>query len=118
MKATIAAIALSATAAAAPIGAAQAYTAISVGIETPAFGVRIGAPYAPVVPVYPAPVVVPAPVYAPVPTVVYPPPVVIRPPVVYPVVYPYGVPVVRHYRHVHHDGPRAVVPVGYTYGRY
>jgi hypothetical protein len=117
MKAAIAAIALSAVAVAAPIGAAQAHTTVTVGIETPAFGVRFGAPYVSVAPVYPAPVYVPAPVYAPAPPVVYVPPrVVVRPPVIYPVVYPYGPPVVKHPRH--HHPHRVIVPGGYAYGRY
>ena len=95
MKAAIAALALSAAAVAAPIGVAQAHTGITVGIETPAFGVRFGTPYFPVAPVYPAPVYVPAPVYAPVPPVFYAPPrVVVQPAVIYPVVYPFGPPVV------------------------
>ncbi len=119
MKAAIAAIALSAVALAAPIGAAQAHTAIAVGIETPAFGIRFGAPYALVAPVYPAPVYVPAPVYAPPPPVFYAPlPVVVRPPVVYPVVYPYGPPVVKHRKHLYRDANRVIVPGGYAYGRY
>jgi hypothetical protein len=115
MKAVAAAIALSAIAAAAPIGAAQAHTAVTVGIETPAFGIRFGAPFFAVAPVYPAPVYVPAPVYAPPPAVIYAPPrVLIRPPVFHPVVYPYGPPVVKHHKHAR----RVIVPGGYGYGRY
>lgn len=123
MKAAIAAIALSAAAAAAaaaaPFGAAQAHTAITVGIESPAFGVRIGMPYVRVAPVYPAPVYVPAPVYAPPPPVVYaPPPVVLRPPVLYPVIYPLAAPVAKHRGHSHRQGPRVVLPAGYAYRPY
>ena len=118
MKAAIAAIALSAAAAAAPIGAAQAHTAITVGIETPAFGVRIGTPYVQVAPVYPAPVYVPVPVYAPPPVVYAPPPVVFRPPVVYPVIYPLAPPLAKHRGHPHRQGPRVVVPAGYAYRGY
>ena len=115
MKAAIAAIALSAVAVAAPIGAAQAHAAVTVGIETPAFGIRFGAPFFAVAPVYPAPVYVPAPVYAPPPAVIYAPPrVLIRPPVFHPVVYPYGPPVVKHHKHAR----RVIVPGGYGYGRY
>jgi hypothetical protein len=115
MKAAIAAIALTAVAAA-PIGAAHAHTAVTVGIDTPAFGIRIGAPYAAVapLPLYPAPVYVAAPVYAPPPPVVYAPPrVVFRPPVVYPIVYPYG-----QWKHGYRPAHRAIVPGGYAYGRY
>ena len=119
MRAAIAAIALSAAAVATPFGAAKAHTAVVVGIETPAFGIRIGTPYVGVAPVYPAPVYVPAPVYAPVPPVVYVPPrVVVRPPVVYPVVYPYGPPVTKHHRRAHRDARRVYVPGGYAYGRH
>jgi hypothetical protein len=119
MKAAIAAVALSAVAVAASIGAAQAHAAVTVGIETPAFGIRFGAPYVTLAPVYPAPVYVPAPVYAPAPPGVYVPPrVVVRPPVVYPVVYPYGPPVVKHHKRAHRDAYRVIVPSGYAYGRY
>jgi hypothetical protein len=119
MKAAIAALALSAAAVAAPIGVAQAHTGITVGIETPAFGVRFGTPYVPVAPVYPAPVYVPAPVYAPVPPVFYAPPrVVVRPAVVYPVVYPFGPPVVKHHNHAYRNARGVIVTGGYPYGRY
>ena len=119
MKAAIAATALSAIAFVAPLGAAQAQTAVTVGIETPAFGIRIGTPYVPVAPVYPAPVYIPAPVFVPPPPVIYAPPrVVIGPPVVYPVAYPYGPLVVKHERHVHRKGHAVRVPGGYAYGRY
>jgi hypothetical protein len=51
---------------------------VTVTVNTPEFGFRIGAPF------YPAPVIVaPAPVYAPPPVVYAPPPRVIYPPVVY-----------------------------------
>lgn len=117
MKAAIAAIALSAVAVAAPFGAAKAHTAVTVGIQTPAFGIRIGSPYAGVAPLYPAPVYVPAPVYAPVPPVVYVPPrVVVGPPVIRPVVFPYVRPVVKHHRRVDWDAHRVFVPGGYAYG--
>ena len=119
MKAAIAAIALSAVAVSAPFGPAQAHTAVAVGIETPAFGIRIGTPYVSVAPVYPAPIYVPAPVYAPVPPVVYAPPrVVVGPPVVYPVVYPYGPPVMKHHKRAYRDGRGVIVPGAYAYGRY
>jgi len=118
MKAAIAAVALSAAAAAAPIGAAQAQALVTFGIETPGFGVRIGAPY-PVVPLYPAPVYVAPPVYAPLPPVVYLPPALkIRPPVFHPVVHYYGPPWPKHRRHPHRSAPVVVVPGGYAYGRY
>ena len=51
---------------------------VTVRVDTPEFGFRIG------MPVYPAPVVVaPVPVYAPPPMVYAPPPRVLYPPVVY-----------------------------------
>jgi hypothetical protein len=121
MRAAIAAIALS-VAAAAPIGAARAQAVVTFGLETPAFGVRIGAPY-PVAPVYPAQVYVAPPLYAPPvvhlpPPVVYlPPPVAIRPPAIHPVVHYYGPPWPKHRRHPHR-APVVVVPGGYAYGRY
>lgn len=102
MKAALAAVAVTALAIAAPMGAAQASTNVTVRVDTPEFGIRIGSPvgiYAPV-PVYappvyaPAPVYTPAPVYAPAPVVVpprvvyAPPRVVVPAPVIYPVVYP------------------------------
>jgi len=120
MKTAIAAIALTAVAIAAPIGAAQAQTVISVGIDTPGFGIRIGAPY-PVVaplPLYrPVPVYVAAPVYAP-PVVYLPPRLVLRPPVVYPIAYPYGPPAAKHRKHGQRDARRVIVPGGYGYGRF
>ena len=82
-----AASALIAGAACAPLSAAQAQQ-VSVRIDTPEIGIRIGSPYPQPIygPVYPAPVY-PAPVY-PVrgyPSPVYAPPVVIAPaPVYYP----------------------------------
>ncbi len=121
MKAAIAAIALSVVAVAVPSGAAEAHTAVTVGIDTPAFGIRIGTPYVSVAPVYPAPVYIPPPVFVPPPPVFYAPPrVVVRPPVLYPVVYPYGPPpVLRHHRHVHRKGhPPVFVTGGYAYGRH
>jgi hypothetical protein len=118
MKAAIAAIALSAIAVAVPTGAAQAQTFVSVGIETPGFGVHIGTPVVPVAPAYPAPVFVPAPVYAPPPIMYLPPRVVVRPPVIYPVAYPYRPAVVKRHRHRHLHDARLVAPVGYAYGRY
>lgn len=119
MRVALAAVALSAVAVAAPIGAAQAHTAIAVGIETPTFGLRFGAPYMPAAPVYmPAPVFVPAPVYAPAPAVLYVPPrVVIAPRVFHPVIYPYGPVVVKRHRHAHRDAHRVFVPRGYAYDR-
>lgn len=119
MKAAIAAIALTAVAIAAPIGAAQAHTAITVGIDTPAFGIRIGAPY-PVVaplPLYGAvPVYFPAPVYA-APVVYVPPRVLVVPPVVHRIVYPYGPPAARHRKHGQRDARHVIVPGGHGYGR-
>ena len=51
---------------------------VTVSVDTPEFGFRIGTPF------YPAPVVVaPAPVYAPPPVIYAPPPRVVYPPVVY-----------------------------------
>lgn len=76
---SIAASALIAGAACAPLGAAQAQQ-VSVRIDTPEIGIRIGSPYPQPVygPVYPAPVypveAYPAPVYAP-PVVIAPAPV-------------------------------------------
>jgi hypothetical protein len=115
MKAAIAAIALSAVAAAAPIGAAQAHSAITVGIHTPAFGIRFGAPYVAVAPVVPLPVYVPAPVFAPPVVYAVPPRVVVRPPVVYRVVHPYGPPAFKHRKHRHHDGRGVIVTGGHAY---
>jgi hypothetical protein len=86
-------------AAAAPIGAALAQP-VSVRIDGPEFGIRIGAP---VPHVYvPAPVVVaPVPVYAPPPVIYVPPPRVIAPrPVFYPAPY-YRV---RYEDRHHHHG--------------
>ena len=117
MKAAIAAIALSAIAAAAPLGAAQAHTFVSIGIETPGFGIRFGAPLVPVAPV--VPVYAPVPVYVPPPVVYVPPRVVYVPPrVVHPVVYPYGPAVVKRHKHRHRDGHRVIVPAGHVRGRY
>jgi len=120
MKTVIGAIALTAVAIAAPIGATQAHTFVTVGIDTPGFGIRIGAPYPLVapLPVYrPAPVYVAAPVYAP-PIVYLPPRMVVGPPVVYPIVYPYGPPAAKHRKHGKQDARRVIVPGGYVYGRY
>ncbi|MBK9245011.1 MAG: hypothetical protein IPM30_09230 [Burkholderiales bacterium] len=115
MKATIAAIALSAAAVAAPLGAAQAHTAITVGIDTPTFGLRIGAPFVPVfAPV--APVYVPAPVFVSPPVVYVPPRVVVRPVFVHPVVHRHVPRPGKHHRGRQRDGHRDFVPVGYRYG--
>lgn len=111
MKAAVAAIALSAIAVAAPLGAAQAHTFVTIGIEAPGFGIRFGAPLIPVAPV------VPVPVYAPVPVYV-PPRVVVRPRAVHTVVYPYGPAVVKRHKHRHRDGHRVIVPAGHVRGRY
>lgn len=118
MKAAIAATVLSAIAIAAPTGAARAQTFVSVGIEAPGFGIRIGAPLVPVAAAVPAAVYVPAPVFAPPPPVYVPPPVVVRPRVVYPVVYPYGPAVVKRHKHRHRHVHRVIVPAGYAHGRY
>jgi hypothetical protein len=115
MKAAIAAIALSAVAATAPIGAAQAHTAITVGIQTPAFGIRFGAPYFAVAPVVPVPVYVPAPVFAPPVVYAVPPRVVVRPPVPHLVVHPYGPPAFKHRKHRHRDGRGVIVTGGHAY---
>ena len=122
MKAAIAAIALSTIAVAAPLGAAQAQTFVTIGIDTPGFGIRFGTPLvpvAPVVPIYaPVPVYAPPVVYAP-PRVVYvSPPVVVQPRAVHPVVYPYGPAVAKRHKHRHRDGHRVIVPAGYVRGRY
>ena len=127
MKSAIAAIALTTLAAAAPIGTAQAETGVTIRVDTPEFGIRIGTPvriYAPV-PVYapppvyvPAPVYVPPPVYVPrAPVVFVPPRVVVQPGTVYRVVEPYpyrafGKPWKVHPRHRRHDDFR-----GYAYAR-
>ena len=122
MKAAIAAIAVSAVALAAPIGAAHARTAVAVQVDTAAFGIRIGAPGVFIAPrpvvVHPVPVYVPPSVYAPpVPVAYLPPRVVLRAPIAYPVVYPYvHVPVVRHWKHGRLHGRRGVVGAGYAYG--
>lgn len=119
MRATLAAVALSAVAVAIPISAAQAHTAITVGIDTPGFGLRFGAPYLPAAPVYlPVPVFVAAPVYAQAPAVVYPPPrLVVQPRLIHPVVYPYRPLVVKRHRHAHRDTHRVFVQRGYAYDR-
>lgn len=118
MKAAVATLALSAVAVIAPLGAAQAHTSIAVGIETPTFGVRIGAPmvpiYAPVAPVY-----IPAPVYVPPMPVYYAPPrVVVRPVVVSPVVHPHFQRPGKHHKNRYRDRGRDFVPVGhFRHGR-
>jgi hypothetical protein len=121
MKAALLAIALSAAAAAAPIGAAQAYTGVAIRVDAPGFGIRIGTP----LPVYGPPLPVPAPAYAPPAPVVYAPPMPVYPGphtviVGPPLFYPYGyAPAARHWKHGYR-GPRpGVVPVAYSYvGRY
>ena len=122
MKAALAALALTAVALAAPISEAQAHGGVAIRVDTPGFGVRIGAP-GPIVapwPPYAPPVYVPAPVYAPPAPVVYMPPrVVVQPPVIYPVVVPYAyAPASKHWNHGYRHGPRGIVAVGYPYGRY
>lgn len=107
MKATLAAISLTLLAAAAPLSAARAGD-VTIRVDTPDFGFRIGTPvriYAPA-PVYvPPPVYVPAPVYAPPAPVVYVPPrVVVRPPVVHRVYEPYPYRHARwHWKHKRWD---------------
>jgi hypothetical protein len=96
--------------------AAHAHGGIAVSVQTPEFGIRIGAPvfrpYAPL-PVYaPVPVFAPAPVYAPYPAAVYAPaPVLVAPPRVV-----YGPPIIVAPRVVYPRGylppPRVVVPYG------
>lgn len=91
-----------------PVAAANAH-GVSVSVNTPDFGIRIGAPIYRPVPVYAPPPVVyaPAPVfYTPPPRVIYAPPrVVYRP-------YPYyaGVRVAPvpygHWKHKHRDSHR------------
>jgi hypothetical protein len=91
-----------------PFAAAQAH-GVAVSVNTPEFGIRIGAPvYRPVVPVYAPPPVVYAPprvVYAPPPVVYAPPRVFYAPPrVVYVPAYtpyPYAGVRVAPYRHGH-----------------
>lgn len=120
MKAAFAAIALTAVAIATPIGAAQAQTFVSVGIDTPGFGIRIGAPYAVVAPMPlfgAVPVYVPAPVYA-APVVYVPPRVVVAPPVMHRVVYPYGPQAAKHRKHGPRDARHFILPgSGHGYGR-
>jgi len=122
MKAAVAAIAVSAIALAAPIGAAHARTSVAVHVDAPAFGLRIGAPglffAPPPVVVHPVPAYVPPPVYAPpIPVTYLPPRVVLRAPVVYPVVYPHvHAPVVKHWKHGRPHGRRGVRSTGYVYG--
>jgi hypothetical protein len=121
MNKTLAIVILSAAAVAAPI-AARAGTAVSIAVDTPSFGLRVGGPYgvyAPV-PVYAPPLYAPAPVYLPPPVVYVPPRVVVPAPVVYPAYpYVYG-PRYGHWKHPHRHVTRPVVPAGYgyAYGRY
>ncbi len=119
MKAALAALALTTLAVATP-ATAQASGGVTIRVDTPEFGIRIGTPvrfHAPL-PVYAPPVFIPAPVYAPpVPVAYVPPRVVVRPPVVYHVIEPYPYrPIHKHWknkhRHRHYDGFR-----GYHYER-
>ncbi len=81
-------------AALAPWSASQA-GGVSVRVNTPEFGIRIGAP-----PVYrPVPVYHPVPVYGPPPVVYVPAPRYVAPPVVYG--YPYHYWRHHHWRHNH-----------------
>ena len=93
---------------------------VTVHVDTPEFGFRIGTP------VYTAPVVVaPAPVYAPPPVVYAPPPVVYTPPprMVYPPVV-YGAPRVIVAPRPVYVAPRPVyvaprwTPPGHRHGHY
>lgn len=96
-------------AAMAPWSASQA-NGVSIRVNTPEFGIRIGAPHFPRPFFHPAPVYVPAPVYQPVP--------VYRPvPAYQPAYYP------RHYRHVpppviYAPPPRYGWHGGYGYDRH
>ncbi|HYM48290.1 MAG TPA: hypothetical protein VES91_07400 [Burkholderiaceae bacterium] len=94
-------------AAMAPWSASRA-NGISVRVNTPEFGIRIGAPYHRPPPVYypapvyhPVPIYHPAPVYGPPPVIYAPPPRYIAPP---PVVYgyPYHYAGGRGYGHQRH----------------
>ena len=80
--------ALAAIATVAPLTPTQAQQ-VSVRIDGPHWGVRIGAPGVVVVPAYPPPVIYAPPpvIYAPPPVIYAPAPVVVAPPV-YPVHYP------------------------------
>jgi hypothetical protein len=119
MRTTLAPALLAAGVLLAPVPGASA-AAVTVVVDAPRIGIRIGAP----VPVYvPPPVYVPAPAYLPPPA--YPPRVVYAPPRVVvpgPVVLPLPpvhlqAPPRRHWRHAHRH--HAIVPVvGYVYPRY
>ena len=121
MKTALLAIALTAAAAAAPIGVAQAHGGVAIRVDAPGFGIRIGAP----LPVHAPPLYLPAPAYAPAVPVAYPPPVAVihappharvGQPFAYPVVVPYGyVPAARHWKHAYPGARRVIVAVGHPH---
>jgi len=110
MKTAIAAVALTVAAVASPFSAAQASSSVTIRVDTPEFGIRIGTPVRVPVPVFvPPPVVVPAPVYVP-PAV---PRVIVATPVYYPVYY---MPVPGHAKKpFKHQRRHPVLPAGYAY---
>jgi hypothetical protein len=95
-------------------GAADAHGGVTIRVDTPELGIRIGAP-PPVL--YPAPIY-PAPIYAPPPRVIYPAPVYVPPPRVYlpppRVIYPAPVIYGRPYVYA----PYGYVPVRHGKGRH
>jgi len=122
MKAAIAAIALTVVATTAPIGAAHAHGGVAVRVDTPEFGIRIGAPFAIPGPVWgygpPVPVYVPPPVYVPAPVFYGPPHVVIGAPAVHPVIVPYGyAPRFKHRKHGYAYPHQGIVAVRHRHGR-